>query len=57
MNRCILYTLNFETLCSADQGILTFKSYTQREFKLKFNALLNACDGKYTENSKKQLFE
>ena len=27
--------------------------YTQREFKLKFSALLKVYDGKYAENSKK----
>ena len=35
------------------QGILTYRRHTQREFKLKFSALLKTYDGKYTENSKK----
>ena len=33
-------------------GILTYRRYTQREFKLKFSALLKPNDGKYTEKSK-----
>ena len=36
------------------QGILTYRRYTQREFK--FSALLKAYDGNYTENSKKITF-
>ena len=36
-----------------NQGILTYRMYTQIEFKLKFSALLKAYDGKFTENSKK----
>ena len=35
------------------QGILTDRRYTHREFKLKFSAPSKAYDGKYTENSKK----
>ena len=35
------------------QGILTNNRYMQREFKLKFSALLKAYDVKYTEKSKK----
>ena len=38
------------------QGILTYRRYTQREFKLKLSDLLTAYDGKYTENSKKNNF-
>ena len=34
------------------QGILTYRRYTQPEFKLKFGSLLKAYVGKYTENSK-----
>ena len=30
------------------QDILTYRRYTQREFKLEFSALLKAYDGKYT---------
>ena len=37
----------------SNQGILTNNRYTQREFKLKFSALLKAYDVKYIENSKK----
>ena len=40
-----------------DQDILTYRRYTQREFNLKFSALLRAYEDKYSENSKKQLFE
>ena len=39
------------THCSSDQGILTNR-YTQREFKLKFSALLKVYDIKFAENSK-----
>ena len=35
------------------QYILTYNRYTQREFKLKFSALLKAYDSKYTEKIKK----
>ena len=35
------------------QGILTYRRYKQREFKLKFRPFLKAYDVKYTENSKK----
>ena len=35
------------------QGILTYRKYSQRVFKLKFSTLLKANDVKYTENSKK----
>ena len=31
------------------KDILTYRRYTQREFKLKFSALLKAYDGKYIE--------
>ena len=41
---------------SLNEGILTYNRYTQREFKLKFGALLEANDAKYTENSKKITF-
>ena len=34
------------------QGTLIFRRHMQREFKLKFSALLKAYDGKYTENGK-----
>ena len=34
-----------------NQGILTNR-YTQSEFKLKFSALLKACDVTFTENRK-----
>ena len=50
-------SINRESMIGIIQGILTYRRYTQREFKLKFSALLKAYDGKYTENSKKQLFE
>ena len=35
-----------------NHGILTNYRYTQREFKLKFRALLKAYDVKFAENSK-----
>ena len=35
------------------QGILTYRRYTLREFKLKFSPLSKAYDGKYTKTSKK----
>ena len=38
------------------QGTLTFRRYTQREFKLKFSVLLKAYDGKYTQKGKKITF-
>ena len=46
----------FNILGAVTQGILTYRRYTQREFKLKFSALLKSYDGKCTEKKVKNNF-
>ena len=44
--------LSFELVPRASEQVIYNNRYTQREFKLKFSALLKANDIKYTEHSK-----
>ena len=50
---CQTHETNDTRLWPHNKGILTYKRYTQREFKHKFPALWKSNDCKYTEKSKK----
>ena len=44
---------SWEHSVAPSRGVLTYRKYTQREFTLKFSALLKDYDGNFTEKSKK----
>ena len=43
-------------MCCLNEGILTNKTYTPRDFELKLSTLLKANDVKYTDNGKNITF-
>ena len=51
--KCALTVVGQRFAGNVPNGLSDYYYSSQREFKVKFNALLKANDGKYVENSKK----